>query len=211
MSESPWRDLGTRSLSGIALALVGLGAIWVGGIVWAAAIAVIGLIMAAEWRAMCHARPGMLALGAVYIGPALAALIWLRAGSQGLSRVLFLAAVVWAGDVGAYIAGRALGGPRLAPRISPGKTWSGALGGTLCAVLAGVVAWPGDTARAALVALLLSVVAQAGDLLESALKRHFGVKDSGRIIPGHGGMLDRLDGVLTAAPVAALLAWAGWP
>ncbi len=121
--------------------------------------------------------------------------------------MLFLAAIVWGGDIGAYLVGRLVGGPRLAPRISPGKTWSGALGGTLVAVLAGLAVRPGHALLAGLVALLLSVAAQAGDLLESGLKRRFGVKDSGRLIPGHGGLLDRLDGVLTSAPLLAALVW----
>ena len=150
-------------------------------------------------------RLRLLALGALYIAPAIAALIWLRAQPLGQRWVLLLAAVVWGGDVGAYLIGRLVGGPRLAPAISPGKTWSGAIGGTLIAVLAGMAAWPERLALVAPVALLLSLVAQAGDLLESAIKRRFGVKDSGRLIPGHGGLLDRLDGVLTSAPAAAII------
>ncbi len=185
---------------------------WQGGIVWSAVILVLGAIMAAEWVALCGGRDRLLWLpGLGYIGLAVAALLWLRLRPDGFRLVLFLAAVVWAGDVGAYLFGRLLGGARLAPQISPGKTWSGAIGGTLCAVLAGWAAWPGTAAPGILAALLLSVVAQAGDLLESAIKRRFGVKDSGRIIPGHGGLLDRMDGVLAAAPVAALLSLAAGP
>jgi phosphatidate cytidylyltransferase len=104
--------------------------------------------------------------------------------------------------------GRLVGGPKLAPAVSPGKTWSGACGGLVAAALVGVAAakLAGGAPRAALIsAAALGVVAQAGDLLESALKRHFGVKDSGHLIPGHGGLLDRLDAVLLAAPAAALL------
>jgi phosphatidate cytidylyltransferase len=148
---------------------------------------------------------GLRLAGVLYLGPAFICLIALRAGPAGLRNLLYLAAIVWAGDIGAYLAGRLIGGPRLAPRISPGKTWSGAAGGTLAAVLAGAAAGFEHPANAAALALVLSVIAQAGDLLESAVKRYFGAKDSGRIIPGHGGLLDRLDGVLTAAPAA--LAW----
>ena len=124
--------------------------------------------------------------------------------------MLFLLLVVWAGDIGAYLVGRWIGGPRLAPRISPGKTWSGAVGGLVAAVAAGLLAahscrtprsW-----RAVVIAAVLGIVAQAGDLLESFVKRRLEVKDSGHLIPGHGGLFDRLDGVLAAAPVAALLA-----
>ena len=152
-----------------------------------------------------------MAAGVLYVGLAGVALIWLRGdGAAGRANVLFLVVVVWASDVGAYAAGRWLGGRKLAPAISPGKTWSGAVGGLLAAMLVGEAAARllavGPAGRAAVVAGLLGVSAQAGDLLESAVKRHFGVKDSGRLIPGHGGLLDRLDGLLTAAPTAAALA-----
>ena len=207
MKQDPrWRDLGVRTASGLVLAAIGLLTMWIGGLVWATVICLLGVIMAFEWVGLCAGRPRrLLVIGALYISPAVVALIWLRAQPNGHRWVLLLAAVVWGGDVGAYLVGRLVGGPRLAPAISPGKTWSGAAGGTLIAVLAGMAAWPERLALVAPVALLLSVTAQAGDLLESAIKRRFGVKDSGRLIPGHGGLLDRLDGVLTAAPVAAII------
>jgi phosphatidate cytidylyltransferase len=153
------------------------------------------------------------AFGIPYIGPASIALIWLRQRPvDGLSNVLVLLLVIWASDIGAYVVGRIVGGPLLAPRISPGKTWSGAAGGVLAVVVvaaaAGLTLHGSISARALVFAVGLGVVAQLGDLLESRLKRHFGVKDSGALIPGHGGLLDRLDAVLTAAPIAALLALA---
>ncbi len=150
-------------------------------------------------------------------GRLLAALLWLRAdGATGRWNVLFVVFVVWASDIGAYAAGRLIGGTKLAPSISPGKTWSGAAGGLLAAVLVAlaVAAVSGPvSARVVAVAAGLSVISQLGDLFESWMKRHLGVKDSGRLIPGHGGLLDRLDGLLAAAPVAAC--WrrrsdAGW-
>jgi len=152
-----------------------------------------------------------MAAGVLYVGLASVALVWLRGdNAAGRANVLFLVVVVWASDVGAYAAGRLLGGRKLAPAISPGKTWSGAAGGLLAAMLVGEIAGrllaAAPSGRAAMVAGLLGVSAQAGDLLESAVKRHFGVKDSGTLIPGHGGLLDRLDGLLTAAPMAAALA-----
>lgn len=166
-------------------------------------------------------RPGSLAAGVLYVGVPCIALIWLRQDAvAGRPNLLFLVLIVWASDVGAYLFGRLLGGPRLAPRISPGKTWAGAVGGLLTAVAMGyVVAMPladwsaeaGSAWRIAAVAACLSVMSQVGDLLESALKRRFGVKDSGRLIPGHGGLLDRLDGFLAAGPAAALLALALGP
>jgi phosphatidate cytidylyltransferase len=159
-------------------------------------------------------RPVSLAAGIGYVGLACIAMIWLRHdGDVGRWNVLFLVLVVWATDVGAYLSGRLIGGPRLAPSISPSKTWAGALGGLAMAIVFGSLVAHGmgghaGVWRVALVAAALGAVAQSGDLLESLIKRRFGVKDSGRVIPGHGGLLDRLDGVLAAAPAAALLALA---
>jgi phosphatidate cytidylyltransferase len=150
-------------------------------------------------------------LGAVYVMLPCVAMIWLRAEPQhGLVAVFWLLFVVWATDIGAYFAGRTIGGPKLAPGISPNKTWAGLLGGMACAGLVGAL-MAQQTALAsvtglALVSVLLAVVAQAGDLAESAWKRHFGVKDSGSLIPGHGGILDRVDGLLFAAVGAAMMA-----
>ena len=175
-------------------------------------LVLLGLGWLTTWGlAARHRRATLLAAGVLYIGLAGVALIWLRQdGGAGRANVLFLLPLVWASDVGAYAAGRLLGGPRLAPRISPSKTWAGAGGGLLAATATGLLLallLGGEaTSRAALVAGGLGLVAQAGDLLESGLKRRCGVKDSGRLIPGHGGLLDRLDGVLTAAPAAAALA-----
>ena len=150
------------------------------------------------------------ALGIPYIGIGGFSLLWLRLQpGDGLRATLFLVAIIWATDIGAYVAGRFLGGAKLAPRISPGKTWSGSLGGLAIGGLAGALLAGGShgiAVSALLAALLLSVCAQAGDLLESAIKRKLGVKDSGRTIPGHGGLFDRLDGFLAAAPVAVILA-----
>lgn len=157
---------------------------------------------------------GQLAAGVLYIGLAGLALIELRHdGEAGRANVLFVFVVVWASDIGAYVAGRIMGGPRLAPSISPNKTWSGAVGGLLSAVIVGggcALAFTPD-ARAlsvVVVVLLVGVASQIGDLVESAMKRRFKVKDTSSLIPGHGGLLDRLDGVLAAAPVAALLSFA---
>ena len=157
------------------------------------------------------ARRADLPAGVVYVGLGVVSLVWLRDdGAAGRTNVLFVVLIVWASDIGAYLVGRLVGGPKLAPAISPGKTWSGAAGGLIGAILVGgLVASLTDAApsgRVFLVAGALGIVSQAGDLLESAIKRHFGVKDSGHVIPGHGGLLDRLDGVLAAAPAAALLA-----
>jgi len=150
-------------------------------------------------------------LGVPYAGLGGIALLWLRLRPEvGLLDVGYLVFIIWGTDIGAYLTGRLMGGPKLAPSISPGKTWSGALGGTLSAALVGsmLAAMAGQFGFGALsCGVLLSVLAQAGDLMESAIKRRLGVKDSGRTIPGHGGLFDRLDGFLTTAPVAVLLAY----
>lgn len=142
--------------------------------------------------------------GALLLGPTLLR----RDPEWGLTALLFLFATVWTTDIFAYFCGRAIGGPLLWPRISPKKTWSGALGGLIGGVAAGVgVAYASGVGRLGIVGvmgLLLSVLAQAGDLFESAVKRRFGAKDASHLIPGHGGLMDRLDGFLVAA-VAALL------
>jgi phosphatidate cytidylyltransferase len=156
-----------------------------------------------------HAR--WLALGLPYIGLPAIALWWLRADTvSGFGNVLYVILVVWAADIGAYFTGRLIGGPRLAPSISPGKTWSGAAGGLVAGLLVGLAVAetiaPGAPLRPAAVALALAVAAEAGDLLESWIKRRAGVKDSGQLIPGHGGLLDRLDGLMAASLVAAIAA-----
>jgi phosphatidate cytidylyltransferase len=164
--------------------------------------------------ALMGRRPNarMTMLGLAYIGLGILALLWLRDDAMaGRVNLLFVLLLIWASDITAYMAGRMLGGPRLAPSISPGKTWSGALGGLAGAVaaatlLAFLVQPPSSVTGLLVIAVVLGIVAQAGDLFESRVKRHFGVKDSGHIIPGHGGLLDRLDALLAAAPVAAMLA-----
>lgn len=145
--------------------------------------------------------------GVLYVGLALVALLWLRGWSvaDGRRMVFFVVLVVWASDIGAYVAGRLLRGPKLAPSLSPAKTWSGAVGGLIAAMVVGELVAGRWSPAVALFAALLAIVCQAGDLLESGIKRHVGIKDSGRLIPGHGGLLDRLDGLLAAAPVAAIV------
>ena len=153
------------------------------------------------------------ALGTFYIGLPAVAIIALRGVADGgAETTLWLFGTVWATDIGGYAVGRVVGGPRLAPAISPGKTWSGALGGLGLAVAvgAGLAAVLGSHGGPAVMvaSLLVGLAAEAGDLLESAIKRRFGVKDSGDAIPGHGGLFDRLDSLLVAAPtvwVAVLL------
>ena len=176
--------------------------------------ALVLLATAALLIALSKGRRFWSAAGVLYLGPTAIALPWLRADlSAGFDNVLFLLLLVWASDIGAYLVGRCIGGPKLAPRISPGKTWSGAVGGLVAAV---GVAWlaaallrpPAAPWPTVPLAAALGIAAQAGDLFESWVKRHFGVKDSGRSIPGHGGLLDRLDAALAVLPLAAALALA---
>jgi len=151
------------------------------------------------------AAGGIVYAGAIAIGP-----IVLRSDNEdGFVAVLLVFAIVWATDICAYFLGRLIGGPKLLARVSPKKTWSGAVGGLVAAVLAAVVvgrlAGLGGLPAIGLVAAVLSVVAQAGDLFESLLKRRFGAKDSSHLIPGHGGLMDRLDGFVFAAALAAAI------
>lgn len=143
------------------------------------------------------------------------ALVFLQLRESGMELIVFLFVVVWLTDTGAFAAGKLIGGPKLWPSVSPNKTWSGAVGGMIAGCLAGgIAAWSlslpaGDIGRAVLVGAVLSIAGQIGDLGESAWKRHFNVKDSGGIIPGHGGVMDRLDSLIVAAPVLALVQAAG--
>ena len=158
--------------------------------------------------------PQWMAFGSLWVGLPCVSLLWLaRDGPTGRAVLLWVLAVVWATDIGAYVVGRTLGGPRLAPRWSPHKTWAGLAGGMLCAASIGwtTAAWL-DISPAlplALVSAGLAIVGQFGDLAESMAKRRFGVKDSSSLIPGHGGLLDRLDGLLAVIPVVALLTLIG--
>ena len=155
-------------------------------------------------------EPGWIAFGGLWVALPCVLLLWL-AGNQGGGRIvlLWLFAVVWATDIGAYAVGRRLGGPRLAPRWSPGKTWAGLIGGAVAAAIAGwitgYVLGISPALPLVIVSAGLAIVEQFGDLAESMAKRRFGVKDSSGLIPGHGGLLDRVDGLLAVIPVAALL------
>lgn len=210
-----WADLRRRAISAAVLAPVALACIWAGGLAFAALIALAGLLLLAEWGRLCSAARArlLMAVGSVWIILAGAGLLWVRADPLvGRANLLFLVLLIWASDISAYLVGRVLGGPKLAPRISPGKTWSGAVGGVVAAILVGFgAAWQlsstGGAGMIVAVSVVFCVIGQLGDLAESLVKRRFGVKDSGSLIPGHGGLLDRLDALLAVAPFAALLAF----
>jgi phosphatidate cytidylyltransferase len=172
-------------------------------------LCVLGGLVACLWGIVAL-RSVWIGAGIFYAGLSGIALAGLRDGTAaGLIAMLFIFAIVWATDVAAYFTGRHFGGPKLAPRISPSKTWSGAIGGTIAGIVAGTavsfLADAGSSFWIPLVALVLSIVSQIGDLFESWVKRRFGAKDSSHLIPGHGGVMDRVDGLVFAAFAAYLI------
>jgi phosphatidate cytidylyltransferase len=202
----------TRVLSALVLAPIAVAAVYFGGLLFAAFWAVAALAVLWEWSQLVGGtrRMGWLAAGVVYSALLLLAPVVLRGDANlGMVAILFLFAVVWTTDIAGYFAGRAIGGPKLAPAISPKKTWSGAVAGlvgSIVVVLIGARYVPQvSLGPVVALAVLLSIVSQAGDLAESALKRHFGAKDASQIIPGHGGVMDRLDGFWAAALCAAII------
>jgi phosphatidate cytidylyltransferase len=177
----------------------------------AAGLLIVGVVLVAVLHRGHSGGVAWPALGVLYAGIPAVALVALRDLPGGLWFVVLLFVVVWVTDSVAYFGGRAIGGRKLWPRVSPGKTWSGAICGLAGGVVAGVliaVALGASPLAAAAVAAVLSIVSQLGDLGESAIKRRFGVKDTGKIIPGHGGVMDRVDGLLAAAVAAAALSLA---
>lgn len=166
-----------------------------------------GLIIGMAFFVTIITRQPRLGFGIAYVALPSLALLFLRGQENGLLLALWTLATVWVTDIGAYFAGRSIGGPKLAPRVSPNKTWAGLIGGVACALVLGLLLWrfAGLGLQLAFASPILAVIAQIGDLYESWLKRQAGVKDSGTILPGHGGVLDRLDGLVPVAPAAAAL------
>jgi len=191
-----------------AMAAAGLREYAIAGwIITAGAMAVAVLASRATDR-----LPFWYALGVLYAALPCLSIVWLREHPDRGREILFwLLFVVWATDTGAYAAGRLIGGPKMAPGISPNKTWAGLAGGIVAAgtigALAGLFLLGVSPITLVWVAAGLAVWSQMGDLFESSVKRRFGVKDSSNLIPGHGGLMDRLDGVLAAGPAVALLVW----
>ena len=246
-----WADLGPRLASGLAMVVIGAGAIWVGG-AWFTALAVVasGLMV---WELAAMMRPGSPAAVPLGLAAALAVLVALilpdRAalvllalpalagalvlkrdpaifalyglgimlaawglvvfrGEYGVVWLIWLVLVVVVTDIAGYFAGRLLGGPKFWPRVSPKKTWSGTVAGWVAAALVGSIFWRFTTAGPDLpwISAALALASQMGDIAESAIKRRMGVKDSSSLIPGHGGLLDRFDGLLGAALLMLLVA-----
>ncbi len=256
-TKGSFHDLGLRLVSGIVLAVIAFGLIWLGGWGFTMLVGVGGVLMSWEWSrivrgtgrdtaCVVHALAVAIAvglaafgqpllavivvamgsvivmaltfgtqtvlssLGVFYVGiPAVALIVLRLAPSHGLAAVLLVMLVVWTVDTAAFMGGRSIGGPKLWPAVSPNKTWAGFLSGVGAGTVmgAGIGWWLGaPRLNLALVALALGIASQGGDLAESALKRAFGVKDSSGLIPGHGGILDRVDGVVAAATLAGMIA-----
>lgn len=197
-----------RTSIAIALAVLTCAVVAASGHPWLAwallPLAAIVAALVAQVRDLIE-RPVDAAFGVLYIGAPSLALIWLRSGEVGRDWTLMLLAIAWSADIFAFVAGSILKGPKLWPRISPNKTWSGLAGGLAASALAamlvvGIAKGEGDPTRgwAAMIGLAVGLFTMAGDLLESMLKRRFGVKDTSQLIPGHGGLLDRVDGLMFA-------------
>ncbi|WP_194953569.1 phosphatidate cytidylyltransferase [Sphingopyxis solisilvae] len=203
-------DLWVRIGSAIILFVIAGTALWFGGLAFGLLLLVGGALVLVEWFQLVKrmtigggAKTALNTLGPLLVLGAIAGL-WFIRDQLGMTAALWVFGMVWATDIGAYFAGRAFGGARLAPKISPSKTWSGLIGGMIAALIAsatigdragiiGVPLWIG---------LFMGLLAQLGDLAQSWMKRRAAVKDSGKLIPGHGGLFDRVDGVI---PVALLL------
>ena len=225
----PRSDLGIRTISGVFMMSVAIAAIWYGGYAFMALVILVGLGVYWEFSKLVLGfadstgkRAAWLMGGLFYVGLACFTLLMFSAPFFGMTPAIILIAGVIGTDVGAYFAGRTFGGPKIAPRISPSKTWSGLFGGMVGAGLSMMAAQafifrmqmknsPEDVSLSygwislAVIGLLLAIVAQMGDFFESWMKRRAGVKDSGRLIPGHGGLFDRTDGLIAVAFAAGLI------
>lgn len=196
-------ELRTRTISAVILGAAALFFTWYDPISFDAMCLLGGIILLSEWNNLTRARGfGWMALGFIYIGAGVVSLGYLRHESLPITFALF--AIVWSGDIAAYLVGKRFGKHKIAPTISPGKSWEGLAGSVI--VSAAVAAGLGHIAPIphAILGALFALLGLGGDLFESALKRHAGVKDSGRLIPGHGGLFDRVDALLPCAIFAAI-------
>jgi phosphatidate cytidylyltransferase len=222
--QSKKSDLGVRVVSAVVMVAVAGAALWLGGWIWAAFVSIVALGAVWEWRNLVQLFGASrlienlwLLAGVAYVGLASFVLILLnQLDSDGGLAALIPVALVVATDIGAYFSGRLIGGPKIAPLISPSKTWAGLAGGMVAAGLTMFFfANTGDAsnqpfvdkAATGLLGCLVAIVAQTGDFFESWMKRRAGVKDSGNLIPGHGGLLDRIDGLLSVLFVGGLVWW----
>src|SRR3546814_492816 len=217
MAAAVKSDLWVRIASALVLFAIAGAALWFGGIAFGLLLLVGGALLLVEWFALVRAMTlGSAAKGALMVAGPILVLgaiggLWFVRDRLGVTAALWVFGMVWAADIGAYFAGRAFGGARLATTLSPSKTWSGPVGPMAGALIpsatigdrAGIVGVP------LWIGLFMGLIAQLGDLGESWMKRRAGVKDSGKLIPGHGGIFDRVDGLLPVAPILGALAVAG--
>lgn len=210
-------DLMVRAGSALVMFAIAGVALWLGGIAFALLLLIVGALVLVEFFGLMQRMSvgaGLALLlriaGPICVLVAVAGLWYVRE-ALGMTAALWILGMVWATDIGAYAAGRAFGGARLAPAISPGKTWSGLFGGMIAALVASATI--GDRAGIAgvplWIGLFMGLIAQMGDLGQSWMKRRAGVKDSGKLIPGHGGAFDRVDGLIPVAFSLGLMAFAG--
>lgn len=205
-------DLHQRFFWGILLAVIAVFIIYFSPALFTTMVVMIAIMMAFEWANIVSSDKENVVKwhtkGLVYIGLPCLAVLWLRSGPNGADIVMWMFAVIWATDTAAYFVGKSLGGPKLAPKISPKKTWSGLIGGVVASMVVGAVSslmFAGGLTFFMWISAMLAILAQGGDLIESKVKRQFGVKDSGNLIPGHGGLLDRLDGMTLVAPFIMIM------
>jgi|CXWL01.1.fsa_nt_gi phosphatidate cytidylyltransferase len=214
-----WSGLGVRAISGLVLAVLIIALLFCGGFLFALIVLLAALQMLREWDKLNEKESSAWGVaGLFYIGVPCASILWIRniqienVENAGLYMVLYVLFAVWATDIGAYFTGRIVGGAKLAPTISPSKTWAGLGGGMTAAAIVGGLSclfspYPTTVGGAILLGIILAVVAQGGDLFESWLKRRADVKDSSTLIPGHGGLLDRVDGLMFTLPLYAIMAY----
>lgn len=210
--DAPPRAFSIATGTAVGAVLLAAGGEWVWTAVWIMSGA-LSAFLDRRKRGRAFEAP----LGVIYVASAASVLVGLRNGEDGLAAVIFLLGVVWSADTFAYLAGTWLGGPKLLPAASPNKTWTGLLAGLGFGSAAGVLIaslWSVEPALALAAAVPAALMAVAGDLVMSLAKRRFGVKDAGTLIPGHGGVLDRVDALMLATVLAglfALLVPGGWP
>lgn len=215
--SGPWHNLQHRTATAILLAAIALPVLWAGGWLFTLAMLAVAFQMNREWEQIVPGQhTGWRIAGVIYVVLPVACILIVRdlafvaSEDAAFYATLYPIALVVTTDIAAFFSGRLIGGPKLAPAISPKKTWAGLLGGMaaaaiVAALLQPFMPWPENAPNALLLGLTVAVLAQMGDLFESWVKRRFQVKDSGTILPGHGGLLDRLDGYLLVLPLYLLL------
>jgi len=209
------KNLLTRTITSIILIPIVLFIIITGGWILKCTILLVALLMGLEWKSLTHKNPNNTAptfwniIGLLYIATPCVSLLYISSKPEGSSIIIWLLVTIWLSDISAFFIGKLIGGPKLAPKISPNKTWAGFFGAVFVSYLVGLASQlafrPEHPDSLLALTITISIYAQVGDLLESWLKRKFDIKDSGSMIPGHGGILDRIDGIVLTAPKIALV------